>query len=114
DLANGAEADLRFSGGGFEQTLHGTIKRAEGEGVSGVQVDIANNDPIWTAFADKDSLDYLVPGYRAATLKFEPGKDKIKSFIEACRAYEKAVVGETAEAEPAGDNAEKDAFESAK
>ena len=61
DLANGADADLRFSGGGIEQTLHGNIQRAEGEGVSGVHLDVANDDPIWTVFADKDTLDYQVP-----------------------------------------------------
>ncbi len=116
DLANGADADLRFSGGGIEQTLHGNIQRAEGEGVSGVHLDVANDDPIWTVFADKDTLDYQVPGYRAATLDLTRGRDKLKSFVEACRTYEKAVLGGDAGSgdESAGNSEEKEAFDSAK
>jgi len=116
DLANGKETDLRFSGGGFEQTLHGNIQRAEGEGLNGVHLDIKNDDPIWTAFADKDTLDYLVPGYRAATLKLTPGRDKLKAFVKACRTYEKAALGDTAESSSASasDSAEKEDFDNAK
>ena len=79
-LANGADSDLRFSGGGFEQTLHGNIERAEGEGLNGVHLDIKNDDPIWTAFADKDTLDYQVPGYRAATLEAHPRPGQAQSL----------------------------------
>ena len=117
DLANGADAELRFSGGGFEQTLKGHVQRSEGEGLTGVNLDIDNSDALWSAFAEKDSLDYQVPGYRAAPLKLEPGRDKIKSFIEACRTYEKAVLGDQrtdTAAETSDDSAEKDAFKSAK
>jgi len=116
DLANGADVDLRFSGGGIEQTLHGNIERAEGEGVSGVHLDIKNDDPIWTVFSDKDTLDYQVPGYRAATLHLTPGRDKLKSFIEACRTYEKAGLGDEAGNgdEQANNTEEKEAFDSAK
>jgi hypothetical protein len=61
DLENGKDTDLRVSGGGFDHALKGKIFRATGEeGVSGVQVDIGNDDPLWRAFAEKDSLDYLV------------------------------------------------------
>jgi len=121
DLTNGADADLRFSGGGTEQTLHGNIERAEGEGLSGVHIDIKNDDPIWTVFSEKDTLDYQVPGYRAATLKLTPGHDKLKAFVEACRSYEKEVAGEDKVADQANTNSaeangnpEKEAFDSAK
>jgi len=115
-LANGADSDLRFSGGGFEQTLHGNIERAEGEGLNGVHLDIKNDDPIWTAFADKDTLDYQVPGYRAATLKLTPGRDKLEAFVEACRTYEKAVQGDVAAGgnEQASDSEEKELFDNTK
>ncbi len=118
-LANGKDADLRFSGGGFEQTLHGNIERAEGEGLNGVHLEIKNDDPIWAAFSEKDTLDYQVPGYRAATLHLTPGRDKLKAFVNACRTYEKAVLGEDKEADQANSteangNPEKDAFDSAK
>src|SRR5680860_965022 len=113
DLANGADAKLRFSGGGFEQTLEGHIVRAEGEGLNGVQLDVENDDPLWSAFADKETLDYSVPGYRAATLKLADGRDNLKKFVEACRTYETAVLGDT-DADDATDSSEKDAFGSAK
>jgi VHL beta domain len=117
DLANGKETSLRFSGGGFEQTLDGRVVRSEGEGLTGVQLDIKNDDPLWTAFADKETLDYLVPGYRAAPLKLADGRENLQKFIEACRTYEAAVLGDDAdtstEAADAGDP-QKDAFDSAK
>ena len=117
DMANGKEVDLRFSGGGVEQTLHGNIERSEGEGISGVHLDIEHDDPLWTAFADKDSLDYLVPGYRAATLKLGPGRDKLKAFVNACRTYAEAVLGTESDrgaAQPVSSSPEKEAFESTK
>jgi hypothetical protein len=116
ELANGKDTDIRFSGGGFEQTLHGSIVRSEGEGISGVHLDLGHDDPLWAAFAEKDTLDYLVPGYRAATLKLAPGRDNIKSFVEACRTYEQAVLGDQAEetAATGSGSLEKDAFDSAK
>ncbi|HUU67550.1 MAG TPA: hypothetical protein VMW57_09785 [Methyloceanibacter sp.] len=116
DLANGADAELRFSGGGFEQTLKGNVQRAQEEGINGVHLDIEHGDRMWTAFAEKDTLDYQVPGYRAAPLELEPGRGNIKSFIEACRTYEKAVLGDqgTDTTADSGDSSEKDAFNSAK
>lgn len=117
DLANGKDADLRFSGGGVEQTLHGNIERSEGEGISGVHLDIAHDDPLWTAFAGKNTIDYLVPGYRAATLKLEPGRDKLNAFLAACRSYAEALMGTEADAKsaaPESASPEKDAFESTK
>jgi hypothetical protein len=98
-LTNGADAALRFSGGGFEQTLEGLIQRAEGEGLSGVNLDIKNDDQLWAAFAEKETLDYSVPGYRAATLNLAEGRDNLKKFVEACRTYEQAVRGDGAGAE---------------
>lgn len=116
DLANGEGINLRFSGGGFERTLHGNIERAENEGVSGVHLDIEHNDPLWTAFAGQATLDYMVPGYRAVTLNLAPGRDKLKTFVETCRIYAEVVLGsnnKTATASSSG-NVEKDAFGSAK
>jgi hypothetical protein len=74
---------------------------------------------LWQALQEKDQLDYLVPGYRASTLDLTRGKDKIKSFVESCRAYAKAILGDDydgAKKQEAagGSNSEKEAFESAK
>ena len=117
DLANGKDVDLRFSGGGFDHALKGQIYRATGEeGLSGVHVDIEHDDPLWGAFADKDQLDYLVPGYKAASLDLTRGRDKIKQFVQACRTYAEAVGGAQAkeDAKDTDDGAEKEAFDSAK
>ena len=111
DLENGKNTDLRVSGGGFDHALKGKIFRATGEeGVSGVQVDIGNDDPLWRAFAEKDSVDYLVPGYKAASLDLTRGRDKIQQFAKACETFGDA----SPPVESAGGDAEKDAFNSAK
>jgi len=117
DLENGKDTELRVSGGGFDHALKGQIHRAAGEeGLSGVQADIENDNPLWRAMAEKDQLDYLVPGYKAASLDLTRGRDKIQQFVQACQTYAAASSGQQAEndASTTGDSAEKDAFNSAK
>jgi hypothetical protein len=113
DLENGKDTDLRISGGGFDHALKGKIFRATGEeGLSGVQVDIANDDPLWRAFAEKESVDYLVPGYKAASLDLTRGRDKIQQFVKACETFGDSSAPVVSAA--AGGDAEKEAFENAK
>ncbi len=120
DLKDGTDVELHFSGGGFDHVMKGAIYRPPSEeGISGVHLDIPHDDPLWQALQEKDSLDYLVPGYRASSLDLTHGKDKIKSFIESCRAYAKAILGDdkgtsNSEAAASGATPEKEAFESAK
>lgn len=119
DLKEGEEVELRFTGGGFDHAMRGSVYGTQAEfGVSGVHVDIAHDDPLWQALLGKPEIDYLVPGYRASSLKLADGKDRIKSFITACRTYAEAILGEDkAKANSAGagsDPSEKAAFESAK
>ncbi len=125
DPKDGADVDLHFSGGGFDHVMKGTIYRGHSdEDISGVHLDIAHDDPLWQALLEKDQLDYLVPGYRASSLDLARGRDNIKKFIESCRAYAKAILGDgngaagaQSASEPASDGAatpEKEAFESAK
>ncbi|MEX1060937.1 MAG: hypothetical protein WED13_07935, partial [Methyloceanibacter sp.] len=77
DLETGKEIELRVSGGGFDHALKGQIHRATGEeGLSGVLVNLEHDNPLWGAMDEKDSLDYLVPGYKAATLDLGRGRDK--------------------------------------
>lgn len=119
DLKYGTQVELGFSGGGFKHVMKGSIHRPSAEeGIAGVHLDIEHNDPLWQALQQKDSLDYLVPGYRANTLDMTRGRDKIKSFVEACRTYAEVILGDdnkTADAAPpAGGSGEKDAFEAAK
>ena len=116
NLEPGKAAEVRFSGGGFDHALKGTVQRAGEEGLNGVQVDVGNDDPLWRAMAEKDGLDYLVPGYKAASLNFKKGKGNIQKFVEACRAYARAPADPQSKDKTAGggDNAEKSAFEAAK
>jgi hypothetical protein len=114
DLETGKDAELRLSGGGFDHALKGKIIRATGEeGLNGVEVDIGNDDPLWRAFAEKDSLDYLVPGYKAASLDFSRGRDKIQQYVKACETFGEAKPPAQSAAAAGGD-AEKEAFDSAK
>ena len=113
DLENGKDTELRVSGGGFDHALKGQIFRATGEeGLSGVHVDVENDNPLWQAFAEKDLVDYLVPGYKASSLDLTKGRDKIQQFVKACETYTAASA--PAESAGGGGGAEKDAFESAK
>jgi hypothetical protein len=99
DLETGKDIELRVSGGGFDHALKGQIHRATGEeGLNGVLVDIGHDDPMWGAMNEKESLDYLVPGYKAATLDLTRGRDKIKQFVQACETYAAAATGQQAEA----------------
>jgi hypothetical protein len=112
-LEAGKDTELRLSGGGFDHTMKGKIVRAAGEeGLSGVELDIGTDDPLWRAFAEKDSIDYLVPGYKAASLDFSRGRDKIQQFVKACETF--ATGSQPAQSASASGDAEKEAFESAK
>ncbi len=115
DLENGKDTELRMSGGGFDHALKGKIFRATGEeGLNGVEIDIGNDDPLWRAFAEKESLDYLVPGYKAASLDFTRGRDKIQQFVKACETFADATPPAASAAAGGGGDAEKEAFDSAK
>jgi hypothetical protein len=115
DLENGKDTELRFSGGGFDHALKGQIYRATGEeGLSGVHVDIEHDDPLWGAMAEKDQLDYLVPGYKAASLDFTRGRDKIQQFVKTCETYAAGSASPQAASAGSEDDAEKSAFDSAK
>ena len=117
DLQDGKETELRVSGGGFDHALNGTIQRTTAEeGLNGVAVDVAVDDPLFGAMADKTSLDYLVRGYKASSLDFERGRDKIQQFVSACRSAASADQDQNAGDGKSADNAEdeKEAFDNAK
>jgi hypothetical protein len=117
NLEKGKDVELRFSGGGFDHALKGKTHHPESEqDLSGVAVEIANDDPLWAAMDEKESLDYLVPGYKADTIDLTRGRDKIKQFAQTCRNYAAEPAGAQADAggKDGGESAEKEAFESAK
>ena len=117
NLENGKAVDLRFSGGGTEQTLKGTVHRAAAEAdINGVVVSLEHGDPLWQLLAEKDHLDYQVPGYRAVPLALKKGQENIGKFVAACKKYAEVLVPSngTAAAPAAAGSAEKAAFDAAK
>jgi len=121
-LKDGQQVKLRFSGGGFDHSVPGTVTGAGAEvGITGVQLDVANDDPLWQALTEKQAIDYLVPGYSAAKLDLKGGHKKIKEFIAACRAYAEALApkqtaqaGTNTKAQGGAGVSQKEAFEAAK
>jgi hypothetical protein len=116
-LKEGAGVDLRFSGGGVEHTLHGTVRGVKAEvGVTGVQVDVANDDPLWKLLGEKESIDYLVPGYRAASLELKAGQGAIQRFNDRCKVFAEQGAGQPSAAAdtPPGGMSEREAFDAAK
>ena len=76
------------------------------------------NDQLWGALTEKTSLDDLAPGYKAASLNLETGKDKIQSFVQAYRSSAATPPDPSSPANatqgPSSVDAEKEAFNSAK
>ena len=122
DMKPNDPVDLRFSGGGFERTVKGTVHLPQAEeGIAGVHLDLEHDDPLWQAFLEKQQLDYSVPGYRASSINLTRGRDNLKAFNEACKAYAAAILGSGSDDKSVGDtqqaaasSPEKDAFDSAK
>lgn len=124
-LEEGAETTLRFAGGGEELTLEGVVEGTGAEeGISGVLLQVDNDDPIWEMLQRLDTVSYQVPGYAATTLRLEDGRDKITRFVSACRAYVAALAEEDDESDetapsspdsPTADGiSEQEAFEAAR
>lgn len=117
DLKENADVDVRFSGGGSEHVLEGSVHGRDIEvGITGVHLDVGINDDLWDLLTQKNSLDYLIPGYRAASLDLKDGHGAIKKFIAACRSYAEALSPKkSADASSSdSDMSEKEAFEAAK
>lgn len=122
-LKKDAGVDVRFSGGGSEFTIDGTVHHPQGEfGIAGVRLELDTGASLWSELTEKSSLDYQVPGYAATSLELEGGHRQIGNFIDACRAYmEKPEPQKTAQAESSADAGqdspdvpEKEAFDAAK
>ncbi len=118
-LAESARVKVRFSGGGEEHTLKGVVYGTElEEGVSGVLLHIANDDPIWAMMQNLDDISYQIPGYSAASLRLTQGRDKIAEFNEACRFYAAQFADNTddtsQQSPPGGGITEKEAFQAAR
>jgi hypothetical protein len=122
-LEDGKEVDVHFSGNGFDRALKGAVHLPTGEeGLSGVVLEVDNDDPLWGALTEGHALDYALPGLQPATLPTDGGEDAIEQFVQACKSYADALGaggdGDDAAAASspgeAGDSDQKSAFESAK
>ncbi len=104
-LEDGSSVNVRFTGGGFNHFVSGSVYGTKlEEGITGISLDVKVNDPLWKALMEQDSLDYLVPGYSASKLALKGGQDKIRQFIRACRSYADVLGPEkTSEAKPASE-----------
>ena len=81
-LDDGKEVDVHFSGGGFDRTLKGVVRQPTSEeGLSGVVLEVDNDDPLWRALTEGQALDYALPGLQPATLPADGGEDAIEQFI---------------------------------
>jgi len=121
DLDDGKEVDVHFSGGGFDRTLKGVVHQPTSEeGLSGVVLEVDNDDPLWRALTESQGLDYGVPGLQPATLAGDGGADAIRQFVQACKSYAEALgaggddAADTSSPGDADDDDQKSAFESAK
>ena len=121
-LDDGKEVDVHFSGDGFDRTLKGVVHQPTSEeGLSGVVLEVENDDPLWGALTEGQALDYALPGLQPATLPADGGEDAIEQFVQACKSYADALGaggdGDDAAAASSpdeGDSDQKSAFESAK
>lgn len=120
-LEDGKEVDVHFSGGGFDRTLKGVVRQpASEEGLSGVVLEVDNDDPLWRALTEGRALDYAVSGLQSATLPADGGEDAIEQFVQACKSYAEALgaggddAADTSSPGDADDDDQKFAFESAK
>ncbi len=117
-LPENSSINLRFTGGGFNHFVSGTVQGTQvEESITGVNLAVKTDDPLWKALTEQETLDYLVPGYRATSLELKAGHEQIRKFIDACRSYAAALKPKkTAQAASGsgGGVSEKEAFEAAK
>lgn len=113
-LKNGAGVKVRFSGGGREHVLPGEVTGVgnTNEGIAGILVRPKHSDQFWSMMTELPAVDYKIPGYRSTVLNLKNGHSKIRSFVSACQAYQRAL-------QPAAQTAnsgisEKEAFDLAK
>ncbi len=91
-LDDGKEVDVHFSGDGFDRTLKGVVhQQTSEEGLSGVVLEVENDDPLWGALTAGQALDYALPGLQPATLPADGGADAIEQFVQACKSYADAL-----------------------
>lgn len=88
NLRDGTNVTVNLSGEGFKHRLSGRVVGSRAEvGVTGVEVEVDNNDPLWAALQSLRSIDYNIPGFRGNTLHVGTSRKPILDFIGDCRFY---------------------------
>ena len=78
----------RFVGEEFNQTYAASVFRPEsGEGVHGIRIDLALDDPLWEAVRRLASISYSVNGGAFTALGLSGSSKAVNLFLEDCRAY---------------------------
>lgn len=116
NLKNDARVRVRFSGGGQEHELTGTVIGVgnTNEAISGVIVRPKHDDALWSMLMGKQRVDYSIRGYASNSLKLDQAGQKIAAFVAACKSYEKALSRKPAQSFASGEITEKEAFDIAK
>lgn len=88
NMSEGQEVSISFSTGNFQRQLKGKVSGTQAEeGVSGVEIIIDNNDPLWGAMRRDNQLQYIVQGRNAMTAPLRGSSKAIKKFLADCKFY---------------------------
>lgn len=86
-MKEGSKAKIKFYTTGFQRDLEGTVVGTNAEfGVSGLQLILDNNDPLWSAFKQFSSMRYSVND-KEITLPLKNSAKAIDNFIVDCSFY---------------------------
>ncbi|MCB1455268.1 MAG: hypothetical protein KDJ51_03150 [Nitratireductor sp.] len=88
NAANGDFVQVRFLGEGFNNIYPAVVDHPQdGEGVYGIRVDIAFEDPLWSALKRLSSIAYSVNGGQFVTLGLSGSSKAINRFLDECMFY---------------------------
>lgn len=90
----GAAADIRFAGAGFDTVIQGSIvgTRRE-EGITGVAFRAVAEHPLWEAVRGQRELSYSITGQRASRLPLRGSSEPVARFLADCTAAAVALAG---------------------
>lgn len=87
DLAQGSQVSIKFVGRNYNRDIAGIVYNSEsGEGVSGVQLRLGNDDALWDALKILRRIQYQVRG-QTLKLRLRGSADVISEFLNNCRSY---------------------------
>ena len=102
ELDEGDQVSLAVVSDGFEDELPGKVYGKELEvGVSGIQVGLDADAPVWTAMANGPQLTYGLAGGKQEKLHLDGAAEAVSKFVSECKAMTStAPQDQSATAEP--------------